>query len=59
VIGKKLSTAKGLLEKAGFAVGGTRYGSNDDYDQGIVIGQNPPAGAQASPGVKIDLTIND
>jgi serine/threonine-protein kinase len=59
VIGKRLSSAKGVLEKAGFAVGGTKYGSNDDYDQGVVIGQNPPAGSQASPGVKIDLTIND
>jgi eukaryotic-like serine/threonine-protein kinase len=59
VIGKRLSSAKQLLEQAGFAVGTTKYGSNDDYDQGIVIGQNPIAGAQASPGVKIDLTIND
>ena len=59
VIGKRLSTAKQLLEKAGFAVGGTHYGSNDDYEQGMVIGQNPPAGSQASPGVKIDLTLND
>jgi serine/threonine-protein kinase len=59
VIGKRLSSAKQLLEQAGFAVGGTKYGSNDDYDQGVVIGQNPAAGSQASPGVKIDLTIND
>jgi serine/threonine-protein kinase len=59
VIGKRMATAKGLLEKAGFAVGSTKYGSNDDYDQGVVISQNPPAGSQASPGVKIDLTIND
>src|SRR5581483_1705377 len=59
VIGKRLSSAKGVLEKAGFAVGGTRYGSNDDYAQGVIISQNPPAGSQASPGVKIDLTIND
>jgi serine/threonine-protein kinase len=59
VIGKRMSKAKELLEKAGFAVGGTKYGSNDDYDQGVIIGQNPPAGSQASPGVKIDLTIND
>jgi eukaryotic-like serine/threonine-protein kinase len=59
VIGKSRTSAKALLEKAGFAVGATKYGSNDDYDQGVVIGQNPPAGAQASPGVKIDLTIND
>ena len=59
VIGKRLSTAKDLLTKAGFAVGSTRYGSNDDFEQGIVISQNPPAGAQASPGVKVDLVIND
>ncbi len=59
VIGKRASSAKELLTKAGFAVGTTRYGSNDDFEQGIVIRQNPPAGAQASPGVKIDLTIND
>jgi serine/threonine-protein kinase len=59
VIGKRLSSAKQILEKEGFSVGGTKYGSNDDYDQGVVIGQNPAAGSQASPGVKIDLTIND
>jgi serine/threonine-protein kinase len=59
VIGKRLSVAKGVLEKEGFAVGSTRYGSNDDYEQGQVIKQNPPAGAQASAGVKIDLVIND
>jgi serine/threonine-protein kinase len=59
VVGKRLSSAKTALEQAGFAVGSTRYGSNDDYDQGVVIKQNPPAGSQASPGVKIDLTIND
>jgi serine/threonine-protein kinase len=59
VVGKRLSTAKQLLEKAGFAVGATRYGSNDDYDQGVVIGQSPRAGEAAPPGGKIDLTIND
>jgi serine/threonine-protein kinase len=59
VVGKRLSSAKDVLTKAGFAVGSTRYGSNDDFDQGIVISQNPPAGSQASPGVKVDLVIND
>jgi serine/threonine-protein kinase len=59
LIGKRLSKAKDLLQQSGFAVGNTRYGSNDDYDSGIVIGQNPAAGSQASVGVKIDLTIND
>jgi serine/threonine-protein kinase len=59
VIGKRLSSAKDVLTKAGFVVGSTRYGSNDDFEQGIVISQNPPAGSQASPGVKVDLVIND
>jgi serine/threonine-protein kinase len=59
VVGKRLSTAKQLLEKAGFVVGATRYGSNDDYDQGVVIGQLPKAGDPAPAGGKIDLTIND
>jgi eukaryotic-like serine/threonine-protein kinase len=59
VVGKSLSKAKGLIETAGFAVGATKYGSHDDYDTGVVIKQNPAAGALASPGVKIDLTVND
>ena len=59
VVGKRQSKAKELLEKAGFGVGNIKYGSNDDLDQGMIISQNPPAGSQASPGIKIDLTIND
>ena len=59
VIGKSKSGAKDLLEKAGFAVGTLHVGSNDDYDSGIVIRQQPPANTQAAPGTKIDLTIND
>jgi serine/threonine-protein kinase len=59
VVGKRLSSAKKLLEESGFAVGSTKYGSHDDYDSGVVIAQNPAAGSQATPGVKIDLTIND
>jgi serine/threonine-protein kinase len=59
LVGKRLSTAKDVLTKAGFALGSTRYGSNDEFEQGIVISQNPPAGSQASPGVKVDLVIND
>jgi serine/threonine-protein kinase len=59
VIGKSKSSAKDLLEKAGFAVGTMHMGSNDDYDSGIVIRQQPAANTQAPPGTKIDLTIND
>ncbi|MSP59838.1 MAG: PASTA domain-containing protein [Myxococcales bacterium] len=59
VIGKRLSKAKELLEQAGFVAGATRYGSNDDYDQGVVIKQSPAANAAAARGAKIDLVIND
>jgi beta-lactam-binding protein with PASTA domain len=59
VVGKSKSTATTLLEKAGFTVGSLRVGSNDDYDQGVVIRQNPAANATAPPGSKVDLTIND
>jgi serine/threonine-protein kinase len=59
VVGKSKSRAKDLLEKAGFVVGNLRVGSNDDYDQGVVIKQDPPANSQAAPGTKVDLTIND
>jgi eukaryotic-like serine/threonine-protein kinase len=59
VVGKSKSGAKDVLEKAGFAVGTMHVGSNDDYDSGIVIRQQPPANTQAAPGTKIDLTIND
>jgi serine/threonine-protein kinase len=59
VVGKSKSGAKDLLEKAGFAVGTLHVGSNDDYDTGIVIRQQPPANTQAPPGTKVDLTIND
>jgi serine/threonine-protein kinase len=59
VVGKSKSGAKDVLEKAGFAVGTMHVGSNDDYDSGVVIRQQPPANTQAAPGTKIDLTIND
>lgn len=59
VVGKSKSGAKDVLEKAGFAVGALHVGSNDDYDSGIVIRQQPAANTQAPPGTKVDLTIND
>jgi serine/threonine-protein kinase len=59
VIGKSRASAKALLEKAGFTVGTLKYGNNDDFDSGMVIKQDPPANAQAAPGSKINLIIND
>lgn len=59
VVGKSFSKAKELIEKAGFALGSKKYGSNDDYDQGVVIGQTPAANAPAAKGAKVDLVVND
>jgi beta-lactam-binding protein with PASTA domain len=59
VVGKSKTGAKDVLEKAGFTVGTMHVGSNDDYDSGVVIRQQPPANTQAAPGTKVDLTIND
>ncbi len=59
LVGKSLSRAKDLAAKAGFAVGVVKYGSNDDYDQGVVISQSPASDMTAAPGTKIDVTVND
>ncbi len=59
VVGKSFSKAKEMLEKAGFALGSKKYGSNDDYDQGVVIGQTPAGNTPAARGAKIDLVVND
>ena len=59
VVGKKLARARETLEQAGFAVGATRSGSNDDFDQGVVIKQSPTGNAAAATGAKVDLVVND
>ena len=59
VQGKRLSKAREMLEQAGFAVGHLRYGSNDDYDQNVVLKQSPAANTPAPRGAKVDLVIND
>lgn len=59
LVGKKLAKAKELLQQAGFALGATRFGSNDDFDQGVVIKQSPTGSAAAPAGAKVDVVIND
>ena len=59
LIGKRLSRAKEILQQAGFAVGATRYGSNDDFDTGVVIGQSPSASTPAARGAKVDVILNE
>jgi serine/threonine-protein kinase len=56
--GKRLSTAKDLIGKAGFALGNVKKGSDDDRDPGEIIGQTPKANEQAAAGSKIDVIVN-
>jgi serine/threonine-protein kinase len=59
VIGLRMSRAKKLLEEAGFKVGTTKYGSSDDFDDEVVIRQDPADKTAAVLGTPVNLTIND
>jgi serine/threonine-protein kinase len=59
VIGLRPSKAKKTLEDAGFKVGKTRYGSSDNYDEQVVIKQEPADGTPMAPGSEINLVINE
>jgi serine/threonine-protein kinase len=59
VLGMRLSKAKKTLEDAGFKVGTTRTGSSDNYDDEVVIKQEPADTTPALPGSAVNLVIND
>jgi len=59
VYGKRLSTAKETLEKAGLQLGTVKRGSDDDRDSGEVISQTPKANEPAPIGSKVDLVVNE
>ena len=59
VIGLRMSRAKKLLEEAGFKVGSTKHGSSDDFDEDVVIRQDPADKTPAGPGTPVNLTINE
>ena len=59
VLGFRLSKAKKTLEEAGFKVGTTRTGSSDNYDEEVIIKQDPAADALAAPGSAVNLVVNE
>jgi eukaryotic-like serine/threonine-protein kinase len=64
VIGLRLSKAKKTLEEAGFKVGKTRYGYSENYDEQVIIKQEPaentPAeNTPAAPGSEVNLVVNE
>jgi serine/threonine-protein kinase len=59
VLGFRLSKAKKTLEDAGFKVGTTRTGSSDNYDDDVIIKQDPVAETLAAPDSAVNLVVND
>jgi beta-lactam-binding protein with PASTA domain len=57
LIGKSFSSAKRLIENAGFTVGNVRYEVSTEFNVGIVMRQNPGAGRQAKKGSTIDIVV--
>jgi beta-lactam-binding protein with PASTA domain len=59
VIGFRMTRAKKTLEEAGFKVGTTRTGSSDNFDEAVIIKQEPPADTPAVPGSPVNLVVNE
>jgi beta-lactam-binding protein with PASTA domain len=57
LIGKSFSSAKRIIENAGFTVGNVRYEVSTEFNVGIVMSQNPGAGRQARKGSSIDVVV--
>ncbi len=57
VTGRALSTAKRLIEEAGFTVGNVAWEVSTEYNVGIVMRQNPSAGSSAKKGSPINLVV--
>jgi len=59
VLGLRVSKARKAIEEAGFKVGSTKYGSSNDYDEEVIIKQDPPESSPAAPGSAINLVVNE
>ena len=59
VVGFRMTRAKKTLEDAGFKVGTTRTGSSDNFDEAVIIKQEPAADTPAAPGSPVNLVVNE
>ncbi|KPK64594.1 hypothetical protein AMJ83_02535 [candidate division WOR_3 bacterium SM23_42] len=57
LIGKSFSSAKRIIENAGFVVGSVRYEVSTEFNVGIVMRQNPSSGREAKKGSAIDVVV--
>lgn len=59
LIYKGLSSAKKIIEEAGFKLGRVVYSYNEDRSEGSVLRQTPEADTMAVKGATIDLVVNE
>jgi serine/threonine-protein kinase len=59
VLGLRLSKAKKVLEEAGFTLGSAKHGSSDDYDEDVIIRQEPAEKTAVAPGTAINVVVNE
>jgi serine/threonine-protein kinase len=53
-----IEEARRTLSNSGFEVGEETLQDSQDFEEGIVISQSPPAGNQAAPGTQINLVVS-
>lgn len=58
VTGIYYGSAKKKIIQAGFVVGKVKWRDNEDYDDYVVISQDPKAGTRGPKGSKVDITVN-
>lgn len=58
VIGENVDVARTRIKAQGFSVGAIEYVLTEDFDENIVIAQNPDGGATASPGTAVGLIVS-
>jgi len=59
VVGFRLTRAKKTLQDAGFTIGTTRTGLSDNYDDDVIIKQDPMPDTLAAPHSAVNLVINE
>jgi len=58
VVGKSITEAKKLIEKAGLRLGRMTKASDENYEFDTVLKQSPAAGASVPEGGKVDVSYN-
>ncbi len=58
VVGMSQADAQAAILAAGFSVGNVVQGSSATVPAGLVMGQNPVAGAMALPGAAVELAVS-